>query len=115
MQWIHTGINTNDICRSIHAEWLPTFYACVRTLHENVKVWKFHQNGPRKLRGDLIDEYKEIYPHFAPGFPHTCQGDSGGGHWMEEGGHRERQIIIGVVTQGFPLCGNASYMEKIKQ
>jgi secreted trypsin-like serine protease len=113
MQWIDNGIKTNQICNSANAHWLPTFYACVQTLHRNVNGMKFHQNGQCKLKNDLIDEYTEEFPRFAPGFQHTCNGDSGGGHWMKEGGNGGKQILIGVVTQGNSLCGDASYMEKI--
>ena len=113
MQWIYNGINNNDICDSVNAHWLANFLVCVRTLHENVKFWTFHQDGPRSLKNDQFEESTEIYPHFSPGYQRTCTGDSGGGHWMKEGGDGIRQIIIGVVTRGSPLCGEATYMEKI--
>ena len=114
MQWIYNGINTNEICHSINAHWLPPFIVCEKTLHENVKFWRFHQSGPRKLRYDQIEpDLTEIYPHFAPGFQATCAGDSGGGHWMKEGGNGMRQILIGVQIRGDPLCGDVAFMEKI--
>ena len=113
MQWIYNGIKTNEICDSLLAHWLPSFVVCVQTLHENVEYWRFHQDGPRELKDDNIDIRTEIYPHDAPGFQATCHGDSGGGNWMKEGGNGMRQILIGVTTQGDPLCGDVSYMEKI--
>ena len=111
MQWIYNGIKTNEICDSINAHWLPSFTVCVQTLHENVKFWRFHQNGPRKLRHVKITT--EIYPRDVPGFQAACHGDSGGGHWMKEGGNGIRQILIRVATRAKPLCGGVSYMEKI--
>ena len=114
MQWIHNGINTNNICNSENARWLPSFLVCIRTLHENVKFWTFHQN--KLLNQPLKYDYEETteeYPQFDFGFQQTCVGDSGGGHWMKEGGDGIRQILIGVVTASDPVCGDAAFTETI--
>jgi len=112
MQW-KIGPNTNKICLSPNAHLLPSFISCGRTLHENVKLWRFYQAGPRKLSDSLIEEHEEKYPENAYGYQHPCVGDSGSGHWMREGGIGTRQVLIGVSTRAGLLCGRKSFMEKI--
>ena len=111
MKW-KFGPNTYDICGGIGTLWIPRFITCTRTLHEIVKVWTFHQIGPDTFT-DVIDESEEIYDPDEPGFQHTCLGDSGGGHWMKEGGNGEKQVLIGVSSYATAQCGLASYMETI--
>ena len=92
---------------------MPGFQACIRTLHKIVKVWTFYQDGPNNFRiKDPLQE-EEIYPADKPGWQHTCLGDSGGGHWMKEGGSGTRQVLVGVTTGGTFVCGVRSYMEKL--
>ena len=111
MKW-KFGVNTYDICGGFGTLWIPIFITCTRTLHEPVKVWTFHQDGPNTFTNE-IDESEEIYDPDEPGFQHSCLGDSGSGHWMKEGGQGKKNVLIGVTTRGTGKCGVASYMETI--
>ena len=116
MRW-KIGPNTNEICRTPNAHMLPSFYVCGRTLHENVKFWRFYRRqyftGQDKLSYSLIEEHEEEYPESAYGWQRPCSGDSGAGHWMKEGGIGMRQVLIGVHTAAGIKCGRSSFEEKI--
>ena len=111
MEW-KFGVNTYDICGGFGTLWIPRFITCIRTLHEKVKVWTFHQDGPNTFT-DVIDESEEVYDPDEPGFQHGCSGDSGSGHWMKEGGQGKKNVLIAVTSASLPRCGLASYVETI--
>ena len=97
---------------------LPSFVTCVRTRYKDkyVRVMNFIDNQDGTL---TVDHYNPVYGEeytpkipddHVPGYQHPCQGDIGGGHWMDGGMTGKKKVLIGIhITSSVP-CGRSSWM-----
>ena len=119
MQWQYHK-NTEEGCnlttRGLRK--LPIFITCVRTRYKekNVRVMNFVENQDRTLTPDHL-KYEEYTPKFpddhVPGYQHPCQGDIGGGHWMDGGRTGIKKVLIGIHVTSSEPCGWSSRMLKL--
>ena len=102
--------------------WMPHFYSCIRTYHDDAEVWTFTQKTNMNFANNIKVSFEKYPPDPDPmdsaGYQLPCRGDSGGGHWMPGewvsmvSGTR-RQVLIGVSVSGYKQCGKSAYMENL--
>ena len=101
---------------------LPSFVTCVRTRYKDklVSVMNFNADEDGTLTVDHnFATYNEEYPprvpnggdnYHVPGYQHPCQGDIGGGHWMDGGKTGKKKVLIGIHIRSSVPCGRSSWM-----
>ena len=108
----------------------PAYITCIHShLQKNKKAIIEFRNG---MKPDSIHriafEYEDqedtsfkdddTYHRGSKGYQFPCKGDSGGGHWVEQGiahGKRlDRAVLVGITTSGDKddRCGGFIHMQK---
>ena len=97
---------------------LPSFVTCVRTRYKDkdVRVMNFNKNQDgtltvRPYPRTYDEKYTPESPNdHVPGYQHPCQGDIGGGHWMDGGKTKTKKVLIGIHVTSSSPCGRSSRM-----
>ena len=87
---------------------IPDFVICVTPHRESAEVWTFQENENKEVTHDDSDIKIEENPQndnedSARQLP--CQGDTGGGHWMQGGKDGTQNVVIGVQLVASEMCG----------
>ena len=119
MQWTYHE-NDADGCdlTARGVKRLPFFVTCVRSRYKDkyVRVMNFikDQDGTLTVHHDYPLDGEEYTPKFpddhVPGYQHPCQGDIGGGHWMDGGKTGKKRVLIGIHVTSSTPCGRSSRM-----
>ena len=72
------------------------------------------QDGTLTIDRDFLvtrEAYTPIFPvDHIPGYQHPCEGDIGGGHWMDGGKSGKKKVLIGIHITSSEPCGRSSRM-----
>ena len=115
--------DANKKCRSQHGSLsnLPPFITCIKShLQKNVRVIiRYDKEEKLDLTNDkIIFDYEDQEENDVDGYQLPCKGDSGAGHWVEQGMAHDkrwnRAVLVGIMTHGSGTnrCGIYAHMQK---